>query len=426
MEEGHELLDMSLLRCRSAVSTDNDMSAQIVPDMEDKLHNSDVAMAMKTEGLPSGSAHFTSSATMTALQLSLNSIHPESHSTHVPTPVHPVAASIAFQGSPIHVATSPVHTGPISFQGSPVHVATSPVHAGPLSFHTSALGAPDRQQLILNSDLSSAYLLTPISTSLLSGNGSTLFTSPSPPSSTSLLNVSPTHSVGATSSPISIPTSPPSHTQSLPVPRSGCHRPVGPSQSVDSYFTSHAISGGAPPSTSPSSSSTHRLRPTALISPQHSPAIGLSSLSESGRSSENISVGGATSFVVSSPVDSIVMAGTASGNSSGNHRHSYTSGDVAMSSQTQVGGTSSRAHPHGMPPYRRRNSSGDLNSTRVRRPSQGSLVQSPSASLEATSLASYAHAHTHHGRTRRRSHDHMDRNRTSRSGSREPYTLNPQ
>lgn len=346
--------------------------------MEDRLHSSDITMAMKTEGAPSGS---------TAVQLNLSPINLDSHSSHVPTPVHPVAASLTFQGSPVHVATSPIHAGPIPFQGSPVHVATSPTHTGPISFHTSTLNG---QQLILNSDLSSAYLLTPLTPSL-SGASNGAFIAGSP--SSGLLNPSPTHSLQS-SSPISIPNSPPSNSQSLPIPRgSAYHRPVGPSQSVDSYFTSQTLSSLTfPPGSSASTHTSSHVRPTALFSSQNSCNMLLPSVSESGRSSENISIN--SSFVVSSPVNSIVTVGNSSG-----------------ASHTQT-----HSHP---PPYRRRNSSGDLHSTRVRRSSQGGLA-SPSASLEATSLGS--HTHMHHGRTRRRSQD----GQRSRASSREPYTLNPQ
>ena len=357
-----------------SASADNDSSAQIVPDMEDKLHSSDITMAMKTEGLATGS---------TAVQLNLSPINPDSHSSHVRTPVHPVAASFPFQGSPVHVATSPVHAGPIPFQGSPVHVATSPTHTGPISFHTSTLNG---QQLILNSDLSSAYLLTPLAPSLSGTTNGAFLGSPS----NGVLNASPTHSLQS-SSPINIPTSPPSNSHSLPIPSGGgaYHRPVGPSQSVDSYFTSQTLSSlSFPPRSSASSHTTSHVRPTALFSPQSSCNILLPSVSETGRDSENIS-----SFVVSSPVNSIVTVGNLSG-----------------ASHTQT-----HSHP---PPYRRRNSSGDLHNTRVRRSSQGGLA-SPSASLEGTSLAS--HTHIHHGRPRRRSQD----GQRSRASSREPYTLNP-
>lgn len=410
------LLSPPLLIVYRTVSAESDTSAQIVPDMEDKHHSSDITMTTKTEGLPPGSAHLTSTATMTAMQLTLNPIRPDSH---VSNPVHPTAAAISFQGSPVHIATSPVHAAPFSFQGSPVHVATSPVHMAPISFHTSTLAASGGQQLILNSDLSSAYLLTPLTASL-SGTGTIPFiATPSPPSN-SVFNISPTHSIGPSSSPISIPTSP-THSYSLPFSRVACHRPVGPSHSVDSYFTPHTLSGHPlPSSTSPSTSASSHVRPTALMSPQHSRNLLLPSVSESGRSSENISVS-SSALVVSNPVESIVTVRTAPRTNGERNRHSYTSGDVAVSNLSQVG-TSPRAHP---PPYRRRNSSGDLNSTRARRSSHGSLA-SPSASQEATSLASHTHAHTHHGCTRRRSHDHMDRNRSSRSASREPYTLNPQ
>lgn len=342
---------------------------------------------MKTEGLPTGS--------MTAVQLNLSPIHSESHSSHVPTPVHPVAASISFQGSPIHVATSPVHAGPIQFQGSPVHVATSPTHTGSISFHTSTLNG---QQLILNSDLSSAYLLTLLTPSLSGASNGAFIAAPSPPSN-SFLNASPTHSLRSSSSPINIPTSPPSVSQSLPIAGGGAyHRPVGPSQSVDSYFTSRSLSCHPfPPGSSAllHTTSSH-VRPTALFSSQNSCNIHLPSVSESGRSLENVSVN--SSFVVSSPVNSIATVG---GNLSGSSAHSQT-----------------HTHP---PPYRRRNSSGDLHNTRLRRTSQGGGVASPSASQEGTSLASLTHAQMHHGRPRRRSHDGQ-----RRSSSREPYTLNPQ
>ena len=403
------------------VSTETDTSAQIVPDMDDKQHSSDIAMSMKTEGLPSSSTHTPSNAATTPLHLSFNPIHPESHSTHVPNPVHPVAASIAFHGSPIHVATSPVLPGPVSFQGSPVHIATSPIHAGPISFHTTSLNSSSGQQLILNSDLSSAYLLTPLTPSLSSGgNLGAFFATPSPPSN-SLLNTSPTHSLGSSSSPVNIPTSPHSHANT--------HRPVGPSQSVDSYFSSRLHANPTPggPSalstTSPSPASSLHVRPTSLLSSstQHSRNIALPSVSETGR----ISVGlfssgpGSSGFVVSSPLESVMtVRSSAEPAVDGEHnRHTFTSGDTATTPRTSA----PRTH------RRRRNSSSDLNSTRVRRSSLGCHALSPSASLESTSFESATHA-PHHGRMRRRSHDyHMDgRSRISRSASREPYTLNPQ
>ena len=382
-------------------------------------------MAMKTEGVPSGSAHFLSS--VSPMQMGLSPVHHESHSTTLPNPVHPVAASVTFPGSQIHVPTSPVHpTGPIPFQGSPVHITTSPVHGG-LSFHTTATG---RQQLLLNSDLSSAYLLTPLTPSL---PNVTHFASPSPPSN-SFLNASPTRSVGSSSPPVPIPTSPPPGSHSLPLVRShttGCHRPVGPSQSVDSYFTSHTHhSLGVPPSTTSSlssSSTPQHARPTSLLSStqqQPSRSIFLPSVSESSWSPENMAAS-SNGYVVSSPMDSIVTVRPPRHLVEGEgSRHCFTSSEVSLGGGVVGGGSSlgaSRPHVH----RRRRNSSGDLNSTRVRRSSQGCHVQSPSGALEGTSLATAATATSlPHGRTRRRSHDQMERRR--RSGSREPYTLNPQ
>ena len=408
---------LSIYTCRTVQTTENDTSAQIVPNMDDKRHSSDITMAMKTEGLPSGSSHFTSNASMTTLQLSLSPIHADSQSTQVPNPVHPVAASLAFQGSPIHVATSPAHpTGSIPFQGSPVHISSSPVQAGPIPFHTT-LSASGGQQLILNSDFSSGYLLTPLAPSHTSNNSTAFFASPSPPSAGTLLNTSPTHSIES-SSPVNIPTSPSNNAHSLHAVN-GCHRPVRPSQSVDSYFTSHQ-----PSPHSPSTSTPHHMRPTALLSSaqqQHSRSrsIILPSVSESGRSPENIV--SSSAFIVSSPVDSIVTIRNAQFDDAAQNRHNFNSSDA---DGIVVGNTSSRSH------RRRRNSSGDLNSTRIRRSSQGCHgVHSPSGSLEGTSLASATVSHAHHmhsGRTRRRSHDHVDRSRTSRSGSREPYTINPQ
>lgn len=407
-KQHHYISSPSLSHIYRTVNVESDTTAQIVPDMEDKQHRSDIAMAMKTEGLPSSSSH--SSGTGTALHL----VHSDSHSTHVPSPVHPVAASLAFQGSPIHVATSPVHPGPIPFQGSPVHFTTSPAHAGSISFHSSTLNASSGPQLILNSDLSSAYLLTPLTPSLSPGNSSAFFNAHSPPPST-LLNASPTHSLELSSSPpVHLPTSPSS---SLSVPR---HRPVGPSQSVDSYFTSSQIPPQAsPPTTISSPSSSFHVRPTALVSSaQHSRSILLPSVSESGSGFSTTGNGnGSSAFVVSSPVESIVTMGASSRVVDGDHNgHSFTSVDAV--------GAVSQAGPWTPTHRRRRNSSGDLNNTRVRRSSQGCHAQSPSASMETTSLASALH----HGRVRRRSHDHHmeGRSRTSRSGSREPYTLNPQ
>ena len=379
---------------------------------------------MQSGSLPSTSPGFTHLAS-TALQLSLNSLFPDSHTTLVSAPVHPVA-SIPFQGSPVHVA------------------ATSPVHSGPISFHTSPLHTAGGQQLILNSDLSSAYLLTPFTSTATAPAGSPFVAPPPPPSpSNSFLNASPTHSIGSSSSPINIPTSP-TNTHSLPSPALiACHRPVAPSHSVDSYFISHHHNS---PSHSGGASNSSHMRPTALFSPQHSHNLILPSVSESGRSSENISGGGSNGdsggsnlFVVSSPLDSIVTVRSTSRSNGNQNRHSYTSGDVNLVQHTP---THPPTHTH-PPTYRRRNSSGDLNSTQVQRSSQGGLG-SPNATLEATSLGSHAHVHahthmqhTHHGRTRRRSHDHnMDRDdnfgplgwrsRLSRSSSREPYNINPQ
>ena len=386
--------------------------------MEDKRNSSDVPMAMKTEGVPSSSAHFLSN--MTAMQLSLSPVNPDSHSTQVPNPVHPVAASLAFPG---HVPTSPVHpTGPVPFQGSAVQITTSPVHGAPISFHAAA---PGRQQLLLNSDLSSAYLLTPLTPSISGGN---YFAAPSPPSG-SLLNTSPTHSLGSSSPPVPIPTSPPSSSHSLPLAHghtNGCHRPVGPSQSVDSYFTSrnhHSLS--FPPSASSSTSTPRHVRPTSLLSTsqqqQHSRSIFLPSVSESGRTPENMAAG-SNGYIVSSPMDSIITIRSAHPRVEGEgNRHSFAGNEAVLASI--VGGISSatgssRPHMH----RRRRNSSGDLNSIRARRSSQGCHVQSPSAAMEGTTLASAATSQP--SRTRRRSQDHMERRR--RSASREPYTLNPQ
>jgi hypothetical protein len=393
---------------RSTSSTDADSAAaQIVPDMEDNRNSSDIPTAMKTEGVPSGSAHFLST-------MLLSSIHPDAHSTHVPNPVHPSAASVVFPGSQIHVPTSP--TGSVPFQGSTVQITTSPVHGGPISFHAAASG---RQQLLLNSDLSSAYLLTPLTPS-----GGNYFTAPSPPSN-SLLNTSPTHSLGSTSPPVPIPTSPPSVSHSLPLIQnhaSGCHRPVGPSQSVDSYFTSrnhHSL--GVPSSSLSSSSTPHHVRPTSLLSSSqqqpHSRSIFLPSVSESGRTPENMTVG-SSSFIVTSPVDSIMTIRSTHPQVEGeSNRHSFSGSETVLIGGNPAG--SSRPHVH----RRRRNSSGDLNSTRVRRSSQGCHVQSPSAAMEGASLA-VAVAASNPGRTRRRSQEHMERRR--RSASREPYTINPQ
>ena len=376
-------------------------------------------MAMKTEGLPSSSAHFLSN--VATMQLSLSPIHTDPHSTQVPNPVHPTAASVTFQGS--HVPTSPVQqAGPIPFQGSPVHITTSPVHGGPISFHATA---SRQQQLLLNSDLSSAYLLTPLTPSLSGASAGTYFTSHSPPSH-SLLNTSPTHSVGSTSPPVPIPTTLPSSSHSLPLPlvaghMTGCHRPVGPSQSVDSYFTSHNHHHtlSLPLPTSSSTSTPRHSRPTDLLSSaqQHSRSLFLPSVSESGRTPEAIAAG----FVVSSPVDSIVTVRPTHTQVEGDTRTGFTSSEMAGIA-SGGGGGATRSNVH----RRRRNSSGDLNNTRVRRSSQGCHVQSPSSALEGISLTTAAPGtSSHHGRTRRRSHDHVERSRTSsRSGSTEPYTLN--
>ena len=392
--------------------------------MEDKQNSSDVSMVMKTEGLSSSSIHFLSS--VATMQLGLSPTQQDAHSTQVPNPIHPVAASLVYQGS--HVPTSPVHpTGPIPFQGSPVHITTSPVSGGPISFHATASG---QQQLLLNSDLSSAYLLTPLAPSLSGGNATgTYFASHSPPSAATLLSSSPTHSLGSASPPVSIPAAAAAvSSSSLPLMQThtvtGCHRPVGPSQSVDSYFTSHSHHGSLSVPSSVSSLSTsstpHHARPTSLLAGTQQPSrsIFLPSVSESGRTPEAVAAG----IVVSSPVDSIVTVRQAAHTQvEGEPRHGFANGDFA----SVVGATgSSRPHMH----RRRRNSSGDLNSTRARRSSQGCHVQSPSSALENISLATAAMGtSSHHGRTRRRSHDHMERSRTSsRSGSTEPYTLNPQ
>ena len=386
--------------------------------MEDKQNSSDVPTAMKTEGVPSSSTHFLST-----MQLSLNPSHTDPQSTHVPNPVHPVAASLAFPGSQIHVPTSPVHpTGSMPFQGSTVQITTSPVHGGPISFHAAASG---RQQLLLNSDLSSAYLLTPLTPSLAGGN---YFATPSPPSN-SHLSTSPTHSLGSSSSPpVSIPTSPPSSSHSLPLMQNhanGCHRPVGPSQSVDSYFTSrnhHNLSFPPSASSLSSSSTPHHVRPTSLLSSpqQHSRSIFLPSVSESGRTPENMAAG-SNGYIVTSPVDSIMTIRSTHPRPEGeSNRHSFAGSEAVMASISATNQSgSSRPHTR----RRRRNSSGDLNSTRVRHSSQGCHVQSPSAAVEGASLAT-AVAASNPGRTRRRSQDHMERRR--RSASREPYTINPQ
>lgn len=312
---------------------------------------------------------------LTMMEVQLTSISPSHLESH-----HSLATS------PVHLATSPVHPGPIPVLGSPVHAAG--------------------QRILVTSDLSSAYMLTSLPLAHPSAANGSPFASPS--TSPPFLSASPTNSMGsAVSSPLNIPASP-SHSHSMSASLLTGHRPVGPSQSVDSFFTpniSHSL-----PST--------LMHSAAHFSPQH---VVLPSVSESGRSSENIS-----NVYSSSPADSLVTVRSTSRPSTSRNRHSYTNGDASVFNFVPA-----NLHLPLHVPRQRRNSSGsqDLNSTRTRRSSHSS-VMSPSASLDSAFLAS-------HRRGRRRSHDAyvdsdivanfgplaVSQRRTSRSSSREPYNV---
>ena len=370
-------LPLSLPLLRRSDSPENDLSVQIVPELEGRPCATAFTVPMKNEELSPTSlsgANMASSLTMMEVQLtSISPTHLESHSS--------------LATSPVHLATSPVHPGPIPVHGSPVHAAG--------------------QRILLTSDLPSAYTFA--SLPLPPHPNGSPFVSPS--TSPPFLSASPTNNMGsAVSSPLNIPGSP-SHSVSASLFNG--HRPVGPSQSVDSFFTTN-VSHSLPNTL---------LHSAAHYSPQHVHNV-LPSVSESGRNSE----GAPNAYnIVSSPADSLVTIRSTPIPSTSRNRHSYTNGDASVFNFVP-----SNLHLPLHVPRQRRNSSGsqDLNSTRTRRSSHSS-VMSTSASLDSAFLAS-------HRRGRRRSHDaYVDRDdivanfgplavsqrRTSRSSSREPYNV---